>query len=258
MRTISPRVALAAVLVLAGSALAALPKLAELVQAKDIEPLVQDVIASLETDMADAATFRQAETRVEHGAYTLALYAEAVAQADGSVAWSARARAVRDLAIKLAKTKNYDEARELLEKIKGLISGSEGGVTGGSELPWEEVAPLQQVMKEVNLVNRTLRRYVRRESYFTRYRDRLDKAAVAMTVLAYIAAHDNSAAQEPPKPVENAVAKYDAYSQDFIRLSKAALDAVRKGSYSDARKAITEMQDVCAKCHEDFRPGVEL
>lgn len=257
MHLFSRRVALIAVLMVTVPALAALPKLAELVQAKDIEPLVQDTISSLETDLADAATFEQAQTRVEHGAYTLALYAEAIAQADGSVAWSPRARAVRDLAIQLAKTKNYNEARSLLQKIKDVIAGS-GAAAEGAEMSWEEVAPLAQVMKEVNLVNRTLRRYVRRESYFTRYRDRLDQAAVAMTVLAYIAAHDNSAAENPPQPIENAVQKYDAYSHDFIQLSKAALDAVRKGSYTDAQEAITKMQDVCAKCHEDFRPGIAI
>ncbi len=238
--------------------LAAVPKLAELVSAKDIDPLVRDVIDNLQTDLADAATFRQAETRFEHAAYTLALYAEAVAQANGSIAWSAQARAVRDLAIKLAKTKNYNQARDLLERIKNVVSGTAPAGAAPAELAWEEVAPLVQVMKEVNLVNRSLRRYVRRERYFKRYRDRLDKAAVAMTVLAYIASHDNSAAKEPPKPIENAVQRYDQYSAQFVELSKLALDAVRKGSYDEAKAAVTKLQDVCAKCHEDFRPGIEF
>ncbi len=233
-----------------------LPELGTVLKATDLEPLVQKVVGSLESDTADAATFRQAKTRVEHAAYTLALYAEAAAQADGAVAWKKNARAIRDLAIELAKTTNQSKARQLLDQIKQGLEGADLG-QNGAEKSWEDVAPLLHVMKEVNLVNRSLRRYVRRERYFKRYHDRLEAAAVAMTLLSYIAAHDNSPAKEA-KDIPNPEAKYDEYSAQFFKLSHEVLGAVRANNFKEASSKVKALQKVCSDCHEDFRPDIEI
>ncbi len=247
---------LVAVLVAAPLLALDLPELAAVLKATDIDPLVEKVIGSLERDTTDAATYRQAKTRVEHAAYTLALYAEAVARADGSVSWKQNARAIRDLAIELAKATNQTKARQLLEKIKQGLAGASLG-QNGAEKSWEDVAPLLHVMKEVNLVNRSLRRYVRRERYFKRYHDRLEAAAVAMTLLSYIAAHDNSPAKEA-KDVPNPEAKYDDYSVQFFNLSRETLQAVRANDFKQAAAKVKAMQKVCSSCHEDFRPDIEI
>jgi len=233
-----------------------LPPLSGVLKATDLEPLIQKLISSLETDTADAATFNQAKTRVQHAGYTLALYAEAVAQVDGDVSWKANARAIRDLAAQLGSVTNHAKARQLLEQIKSGLTGASVGQNGAAK-SWEEVAPLLHVMKEVNLVNRSLRRYVRRERYFKRYHDRLQNAAVAMTLLSYIAAHDSSPAKDA-KNVANPVAKYEEYSVQFFQLARQALEAVRANDFKKASSSVKAMQKVCSQCHEDFRPDIEI
>jgi cellobiose-specific phosphotransferase system component IIA len=233
-----------------------LPQLNTIVKATEVAPAVQDLLTQLETDLADPAGFRQSETRVEHSAYILALLMEGVAQTDGEVPWKGQARRAGDLALQLAKTKNYNEAKHLLATLKGVLQGKapESGSAAPEPKRWEELSPLLHVMKEVNLVNRPLRRYVRREAYFKKYREELHKSAAVMALLAYVAAHDSHAAEEAKKPVE----LYHKHSLEFVKQTQQTLEAVRAGDFKKALESVKELQNVCTRCHEQFRPDVVI
>jgi cytochrome c556 len=227
-----------------------LPKLAEVVAASDLAGAANDLLTSIEPKVADTTALKEAGDEVEHKAYVLALIANGIGRAQGDAAWKKNAGQVREVALKLAKTKSAPEASKLVAEMRSLMAGGGSGAAD-SEKPWADVSPLKHVMKEVQELRRPISKNTRGAGLKSK-KDVVARDAALWAFLGYVARHDTGAAKQAKK----SQADYEKFADEFIAGSRALSEAARKGDADAVKKAVSRASKACTDCHEVFRPDV--
>jgi len=219
-------------------------------KAADLAAAAEDLVKSLETTVSNATSFKQGEEEVERKGYVIALLANGVSESEGDAKWKARALAVRDAALGLAKSKGQPAADKALKDIKALFGGGDAGK--GEAKKYLDVSELKYVMKEVNERNKPMTKNLRGTN-FARSKESIARDAQVWALLAAVARADTKSAQQAKKPQ----ADFERYSDEFFTGAKSLAAAAGKGDQNAASDALKAIRKACADCHAVFRPDIE-
>lgn len=213
----------------------------------DLVEEFDDLMAKNEPALADEKTYKEQSKRVAQDAYTLAIIAHALAQHDkkDEAKWSANALEVRTAAIALAQAKSFGEAQASHKRIKELLAG--GKANGQApELAWHEIAPLKEVMFNVN------KRYTPMGISLRRKRAVPPRQATMVALLARVAHDDHHEVKK-----QEDVVKWEKYADELRGHCAELAQSLRENNGAEATKVFKVAQAACNQCHKDFRPDIE-
>lgn len=201
---------------------------------------IEEVLAD-KNDFDDAA-----KSRLKKDANTLTALALTLGMHDAEHHFKPSAGELLKAAQSLATAANYEAAEAGLAALKKAIGSSSAG---HEKLKWEQVASLEELMKQVPTVNATLKRGLTPQRFKTLQKQSAGQAAtlaaIAQTVMA-----DTQAVKDP--------ADLDKWYQDCAEMRDAA-GAANAAIHADDQPAtaagMARLAKSCETCHAVFRKG---
>jgi cytochrome c556 len=219
-------------------------------KAADIAAAAEDLLKTIEATVSSPSSYKQGEDDVARKAAIIGLLANAVSEAEGEAKWKARALAVRDAAMILAKAKNQPAADKAYKDVKAALDGGKEGE--GKPLKYLEITTLETVMKEVNERNKTMTKNLRGTN-FKKNKEAIARDATVWAVLAGIARADTTSAERAKKPQ----ADFERLADDFFTHAKSLAAAAAEEDQTAGTEAGKAVRKSCAECHAAFRPDIE-
>jgi len=226
----------------------AAPKVSTLAPAKDVVSQIETYVGRLEESVASEDDFKEAEAKVAKDANTLILLALAAGLHDEDNKAKAAAPAIMKAAQELAKAKGYAAAKAGVAAVKKALDAAEGNP---GELKWVKSASLDDLMKQVPLVNSRLKRNLRGPKFKSKAKDNAGDAAT-LAVIAQGSLADTSEAKS-----DEDVAKWYGFCVQMRDAAAALNKAVHEGNQDAADKAISALNQCCDDCHDVFHKGAE-
>jgi hypothetical protein len=222
----------------------ALPPIQELAAAAEA---TSDDLAAL---LANAQTYAKTKDRARP-AYMLALLANAVAEAEGSVRWKEAALQVRDAALRLALCEErHDEATKIHNEIKNLLAGGASNGSPPKLMNWAEISPIKYIMIEVNVRSRPLTKMVRTPAQFQKEVDKVQRNAMLLGLLGRV-----SALYPKPKDAKGSDEELQKWYVAMCDAAAALSKEAKAGNQAAAKSALASLRKSCTDCHEKFRPN---
>jgi hypothetical protein len=201
---------------------------------------IEEVLVD-KNDFDDAA-----KSRLKKDANTLTALALTLGMHDAEHRLKSSAGELLNAAQSLATAANYEAAEAGLAALKKAIASNS---EGHEKLKWEQVASLEELMKQVPTVNATLKRGLTPQRFKTLQKQSAGQAAtlaaIAQTVMA-----DTKAVKDP--------ADLDKWYQDCAEMRDAA-GAVNAAIHADDQAAtaagMSRLAKSCETCHAVFRKG---
>ncbi len=233
-------------IVVGGTAVAAppppeAPQVSTFAPAEDLANQVPEYIDSLEKAVATEQEFKDAEGKVAKESNALVLIALALGLHDTDNPYKAAAAALVKAAQDVAAAKDYASAKKAVEQLKVAAQSKAGG-----ELKWEKKAALDQLMKQVPMINTKMKRYLKGSRFKSNAKDTAGYSAV-LAVIAQGSMVDVSVT----KSDEQAKQWYDFCVQ--MRQAASELNkAIRAGDQAAADAATKKLTQSCDDCHAVF------
>jgi hypothetical protein len=212
---------------------------------KDLIAQVNFYLERLTTDLEDASAYgEEQQDRVIKDANTLAVLGTALGLHDEQHDLKAGAPALTEAAKELAKnSKDHAKASEALKKAQAALEVK----SGGGKVAWEGAADLSQLMKQVPIVNNSLRQGVTGQR-FARLKEKTAQTAATLAALAEASAHDTSFVSD-----EADTPQWVKISREMRDSSAAIARMVRAGDQAGATKELDVLVKTCDDCHHKFR-----
>jgi len=141
-------------------------------------------------------------------------------------------------------TGNYEKAAEAFARIK---KAAEGAATPVEEKPqWQKAGSLPALMKQVPVVNNSLRRGV--EGRFQRQAEQLAGQAATLAAIAQVSQFDLSAVKDPAD-----AAKWRQLCNEMRDAAGEVNSAAHAQDQAKAKAALARMMKSCDACHATFR-----
>jgi hypothetical protein len=211
---------------------------------KDVVAQIDAFLQQIGTDVASEAEYGDDQkSRVAKDANTLVVLAQVLGNHDEDHARKKSASALFAAAQQLAEgAGNFKEAKGAYDQAAAAATAPAGG-----ELKWEAAADLQQLMKQVPIVNNKLRSGVTGRRF-----DRTveQNAGLAATLAAIAQASMLDMDYCSGKDEE---AKWAKICADMRDAAATVNVAVRKKDQSAATAALERLVKTCDDCHHDFR-----
>jgi hypothetical protein len=184
------------------------------------------------------------QKRAKNDAHTLAVIALVLARHDEPNKLQAAAflPAVRRLADVAG---DYGPAVAALAEVKRVAA--EGGPPA-ADVAWQTVAPLDALMRQVPIVNNSLRRGLD-ASRFKRQQKQTAAQAATLAAIAQAASFDLSDADDASAD------DWRALCRDMRDVAGQINSAVHAGDSSQAQTSAKRLAQNCDACHEKFRGG---
>lgn len=211
--------------------------------AKDLLAQVDSFVKKIEFDLEDGTNFNEDQAaRIENNANTLAALALVLGMHDEPNPLKGAAPSIVAASQKLAdQSEDHAKASAALAQLKKAIEGGKGG-----KLEWKPVADVAQLMKQVPIVNNSLRRGVEGRR-FSRVADRNAGYAATLAAIAQASAADTSYCAD--KEDEAQWKKFCAELRDAAAKVNAQ---VRKGNQEAAVQGLGRIAKSCDACHHAF------
>jgi len=221
----------------------AAPKVSTFAPAKDVVSQIDAYMERLQESVASEEEFKEAEAKLAKDANTMILLALAAGLHDEDNKYKAAAPAIFKAAQELAQAKGFAAAQAGVAKVKKSLDSSEGNP---ADLKWVKAASLEELMKQVPLVNSRLKRNLRGANFKKKATSNAGDAAT-LAVIAQGSMADTSEAKNP----EEIQKWYDFCVQ--MRDAAAGLNkAIRAGDQAAAEKAMGALNQSCDDCHAVF------
>jgi hypothetical protein len=221
------------------------PKVSTFAPAKDLSDQADQYIKSLAKSVATEEDYKDDQGKIAKESNTLIIIALALGLHDQESKHKAHASALMKAAQAVAATKDYPSAKKA---VAALQDAAQGETKAGTELKWDRVASLAELMKQVPLINNKLKRAVKPE----RFKKKAKDSAGYTAVIAAIAQGSMSSASETKKPQE--VKQWHALAAAMRDDAGALNAAIHKGNEPAAAKAMKKLQQGCEDCHAVFHP----
>jgi len=222
------------------------PKVSTFAPAEDLQKQVGFFVGRVEESLATKEGYDEAkQARTLKDANTLAVLGLMLGKHDQPTELKNSAAALIKSAQQLAaSTKDYDGAAKAFADVKKAAAGE---APGAGEVKWEKVASLGALMKQVPLINATMKRGVTG----TRFERQIPEIAGSSATLASIAQASMFDTHEVKDP--NDTGKwYDFCAQ--LRDAAAEINAAAHAKdQAKAKDALTKLNQSCDRCHEVFR-----
>jgi len=210
---------------------------------KDLREQLDQYIQQLERDLSDEAQYNDdVRSRVEKDANTVIVLAQALGAYDEPIPEKQQALALVTAARELVDSaSDFATAREALDKVK------EARQATGEPTAWEPVADLPLLMKQVPVVNNSLRLGVNSRR-FERSAERSAGHATTLAAIAHASSLDMSycAGEEDEK----------LWREICIQMRDASAEvrkAIDAKDQAKAQEALAKVVETCDACHHRFR-----
>jgi hypothetical protein len=221
----------------------AAPKVSTFAPAEDLASQAADYIDAIEKAVASEDDYTDAKEELARNSNTLIVIALALGLHDQQSPYKATAPAVVKAAQAVAAATDYAAAQKAVADLKTAVDGKGAA---GDELKWTKVASLEQLMKQVPLVNTKLKRNVRGP----RLRAKAKETAGYSAVIAAIAQGSLANTQEAKTPEQ--VAQWYAFSSELRETAGAVNAAIHGGDEAATDAAMTRLAKSCDDCHAVF------
>jgi hypothetical protein len=199
---------------------------------------IEEGLAS-KSDFDDAA-----KSRLKKDANTLAALSLTLGMHDSDHRFKASAGELLKAAQSLATAANYEAAEAGLVALKKAIASNSAGK---EHLKWEQVASLEELMKQVPTVNAALKRGLTPQRFKTLQKQSAGQAAtlaaIAQTVMADTKAVKNAADHD----------KWYQYCAEMRDAAGAVNTAIHADDQSATTAAMSRLAKSCETCHAVFR-----
>jgi hypothetical protein len=219
------------------------PKISTFAPAGDLASQVKAYIDDLEQAVATEKDYKDNEGKVAKQSNTLILLALALGLHDSDNAYQAAAPALFKAAQKLAAAKDYASARAGVAAVK---AAAEAQPAAEPALKWEKIASLEQLMKQVPLVNTKMKRHLKGSRFAKSAKETAGYSAV-LAVIAQGAMADTSKAKG-----EDQVKQWYKFSGDMRDAAGAVNAGIHAQDQAATTKAMAKLAQSCDDCHEVF------
>lgn len=211
---------------------------------EDVVGQIENYLKQLGNDLAAEADYGEdQQSRVAKDANTVVVLAQVLGNHDQEHARKKSAGAVFTASRELADSvESYADAKEAYTKLQAAWEGS-----GEAAVSWDPAANLQQLMKQVPIVNNKLRSGVTGRR-FDRTIEQNAGLATTLAAIAQASMHDTDYCSG--KDEEARWAKICAEMRDA---AAAVQTSVRQKDQPAATAALERLVKSCDDCHHDFR-----
>jgi hypothetical protein len=147
----------------------------------------------------------------------------------------------------IAKAEDYNVAKQSLGRLKDAIKGKPAPAVAKGHVHWEPVAPLGLLMKEVPIINSSLKRAVQGERFKTQTKVSA-AAAATLAVIALESASDHDALKNPAD-----APRWEQFCAEMRDAAGSVNRAIHAGDAESAAHAMTRLSQSCEHCHRAFR-----
>jgi hypothetical protein len=218
------------------------PKVSSFAPAEDLVSQTDEYIKELDSAVATEQDYKDSEEKVAKQSNTLILIALALGLHDTDNKYQAAAPALFKAAQQLASAKDYASAKAGVAAVKAAVAAN----GAGSALKWEKAASLEQLMKQVPLVNTKLKRYLKGSRFAKSAKDTAGYTAVLATI-AQGAMADTSEAKNADQ-----VQQWYQFSAQMRDSAGAVNGAIHAKDREAAEKAMKKLAESCDDCHNVF------
>ncbi len=221
----------------------AAPKVSTFAPAKDVASQIDAYVARLEESVETEDAYKEAEAKVGKDANTMILLALAAGLHDEDCKYKAAAPAVVKAAQELAKAKGFAAAKAGVAAVKKALESTEGNA---AELKWVKSASLDDLMKQVPLINSRLKRNLKGDKLKSKAKDNAGDSAT-LAVIAQGSMADTSEAKN-----DEDVKKWFGFCVQMRDAAAALNKAVHSADNAGAEKALSALNQSCDDCHAVF------
>jgi hypothetical protein len=147
----------------------------------------------------------------------------------------------------LAKADSYAAAKQALDELKQAARAKPPADSPAPPTQWKPVAPLGLLMKEVPIVNSSLKRAVQGERFKSQTKISA-AAAAALAAIAQEAATDHDAIKKPAD-----LPKWEEYCAEMRDAAGRVNRAIHASNAADTEQAMAQLAQSCDHCHRAFR-----
>lgn len=226
------------------------PPVSKFAPAADLIAQSKSYAESFAPAMADSGKFKSLQLKTQKDAHTLAVLGLALAMSDEDHPLKGTSSALVAAAQKLATAPDFAAGTAAFAEIQAALSGDGNG--SSAEAPrlegWQQVAPLDPLMKQVTFVYNRLKRGVQKKERFEQMADDSARYAAILAVVGQVAYFDTKDAKNP-----------DQLSQ-WYRFCGAMRDAagevnaaIHARQFETATEHMKQLEKSCKDCHQVFR-----
>lgn len=228
----------------ARAAAAEAPKVSTFAPADDLVGQLDEFLASLAATVKTEEEFKQApEGKVTKEANTVILIALALGLHDSDNKYKAPAAGIIAAAREVAAAKDYAAIKAAVDKLQAAAGTGPAGA-----LKWEKLASLDQVMKEVPVINTKMKRHLAPKNFKKKTKD-LAVQSAALAVIAQGSIADTSKAKDD--------AQVKQWADFCVKMRDTAGElnkAIHAGDQAAATAANKRLAQSCDDCHAVFKP----
>ena len=229
---------------------ASAPKVSKFAPAEDLVGQAEQYMKTIQEDTANADQYKDSKEEIAKTSNTLAVIVLALGLHDEDNKYKAAAPAILKAAQEVAAAANFDAAKKAAEKLEAAA----GSAKAKGDLKWTKVASLEQLMKQVPLVNTKLKRNVKGAA--TEVEGQGDGRPVR-----------RDRGDRPGKPGQHRGGEGDdarvgrpvaEVLQARLRDAAAAVNAgIHAGNRKATDKAMGKLAESCDDCHNVFHKEAE-
>ncbi len=223
-------------------------KVSSYAPAADLTNQLAAITARLDDLLAKPEEFDDArQSRIAKEANVAAVVALALALSDENHPLRNSAASAMAAARAIAASDNYNKSKQALGRLKAAIERTSPPPIAAENVRWTPVAPLGLLMKEVPIINSSLKRSLQGE----RFKSQAKVSAAAAATLAAIAqesASDHSALKNPAD-----APKWEQFCAEMRDAAGHVNRAIHAGDSDGTAGAMKLLSQSCDRCHGAFR-----
>ncbi len=223
-------------------------KVSSYAPAADLTSQLTAIAARLDELLSKPEDFDDArKSRIAKEADVAAVVCLGLALSDEEHALRQSAASALSAAQAIAKADEYNVAKQSLGRLKDAIKGKPAPAVAKGDVHWEPVAPLGLLMKEVPIINSSLKRAVQGERFKTQTKVSA-AAAATLAVIAQESASDHDALKNPAD-----APRWEQFCAEMRDAAGSVNRAIHAGDAESAAQAMSRLSQSCEHCHRAFR-----
>jgi hypothetical protein len=230
-----------------GAAAAGEVKVSAFAPAEDLANQLDEYVKDLEKAVETPEEFKDSEGKVAKDSNTLIVITLALGLHEQPNRFKANAASIVKAAQELAKgAADYETAKKGVAGVKAAV---EGKGPAGSELKWEKVAAMSELMKQVPLVNTKLKRYIQGSRFKSKAKDSAGFSAVIAAI------GQGSVADTSVTKSDEEVKQWKAFCVQMRDAAGGVNSTIHAGDQAGVEVAIGKLAQSCDDCHAVFHKG---
>jgi hypothetical protein len=223
-------------------------KVSKYAPAEDLTNQLNSIAGRLDGLLANPNEFDEArKSRIAKEADVAAVIALGLGFSDQEHPLKKSASSILASAQALANAEDYPAAKQALDSLKAAAAGKPAPASAVRSLRWEPVAPLGLLMKEVPIIDASLKRSIQGERLKTQTKASAG-AAATLAVIAEEAATDHDAVKNPAD-----IPKWEQFCSEMRDAAGSVDQAIHAGDAERVEAAMARLAKSCERCHRSFR-----